>query len=235
MKIIVFIFARGGSKGLKNKNLLKINGKSLLGHSITQAKKIKFIKKIFVSTDSTKIKKEALKFGAEVPFKRPKKLATNKSPEYLSWRHAVNYLKNKMNIKPDFIVSLPTTSPLRKKQDIQKCINLAKKKNLDLVLGITKSSKNPFFNIMIKKNNKYFKFSDLLTRKFQEKKLIFRRQDAPKTYDLTTVCYVFKPSYVIRSKNMFSGKIGYVEIPKERSIDIDDVLDLKIAKLLLKK
>ena len=90
--IIALICARGGSKGIKNKNLLKIGKKSLLRISIEQAKKIKAIKKIFVSTDSKKIAREAAKYGAIVPFIRPKNLGKDTTPEILVWRHAVNFL-----------------------------------------------------------------------------------------------------------------------------------------------
>ena len=126
--IIALICARGGSKGVKNKNLSKINKKSLLQISIEHGKKIKEIKKIFVSTDSKKIAKEAKKFGAEVPFLRPKNLAKDTTPEILVWRHAINFLKNKLQINPDYIISLPVTSPLRKTSDIKLCINKITKK-----------------------------------------------------------------------------------------------------------
>ena len=132
MSTICFIFARGGSKGLKNKNLLKFRETTLLGNAIKQAKNIKKIKKIFVSTDSKMIKKEALKYKAEVPFLRPKNLSSDRSPEILSWKHAIKYLKDKLNLNPEYIVSLPTTSPLRSIKDIQKCINLEKKRKLDV-------------------------------------------------------------------------------------------------------
>jgi CMP-N-acetylneuraminic acid synthetase len=224
MDIVAFIFARGGSKGLKNKNLLKFKNKSLLGNAISHAKKSKLIKKIFVSTDSLKIKKEALKYDALVPFLRPKELASDKSPEIDSWKHAVNFLNQKLNIYPDYIVSIPTTAPLRNVFDINKCITEAIKKKLDLVITITKSQKNPYFNMLELKNNKF--------KLMKKSKNFYRRQDAPKFFDITTVCYVFKTKYIKKTNNILSGKIGYVEIPRERAIDIDNYLDYKIAKLL---
>lgn len=224
MNIVAFIFARGGSKGLKNKNLLKFRNKSLLGNAILHAKKSKLIKKIFVSTDSLKIKKEAIKYKAIVPFLRPKKLASDKSPEIDSWKHAVNFLNQKLNIYPDYIVSIPATSPLRNVADINKCITKAVNKKLDLVIAITESQKNPYFNMLELKNNK-FKMIKNITN-------FYRRQDAPKFFDITTVCYVFKTKYIKKTNDILSGKIGYVEIPRERAIDIDNYLDYKIAKFL---
>lgn len=224
MDIVAFIFARGRSKGLKNKNLLKFKNKSLLGNAILHAKKSKLIKKIFVSTDSLKIKKEALKYDALVPFLRPKELASDKSPEIDSWKHAVNFLNQKLKIYPDYIVSVPTTAPLRNVSDINKCITEAIKKKLDLVIAISKSQKNPYFNMLELKNNKF--------KLMKKSKNFYRRQDAPKFFDITTVCYVFKTKYIKKTNNILSGKIGYVEIPRERAIDIDNYLDYKIAKLL---
>lgn len=227
MNIIAFIFARGGSKGLKNKNLLKFRNRSLLGHSILQAKRSKLIKKVFVSTDNLKIKKEAIKYQALVPFLRPKNLSGDKSPEINSWKHAVNYLNNKLNIFPDYIVSVPTTSPLRNISDINKCIREAINKKLDLVTAITKSQKNPYFNMLEMKKKKF--------KIIKKNKNFYRRQDAPKCFDMTTACYVFNPEYIKRTNNIFSGKIGYIEIPRERAIDIDDNFDYRIATLLSKK
>jgi N-acylneuraminate cytidylyltransferase len=228
MKVVAFIFARGNSKGIKNKNLVKINGKSLLERAILVAKKSKYISDVYVSTDSKKILNLSKKLKIITPFIRPKKLSTDSSPEILAWKHAVHYLYLN-NIKTDYIVSIPTTSPLRTSKDVDRCINKAINTNVDILFAVTPSSKNPFFNmIKINKNNSI----ELLMK---PKKLIYNRQSAPKVFDLTTVCYVFKTNYIRNTNNIFSGKTGYVVIPKERALDIDSYYDLKIAKKLIKK
>ena len=227
MNFIGVIFARGNSKGIKNKNLLKFKNISLVEHAVRQAKKIKILKQVYISSDSKKIIKAAKKQKAIVPFIRPRKISNDKSPEILAWRHFVEYLISK-NISVDYIVSIPTTSPLRKLSDIQNCINLAKKKKYDFIYTITKSSKNPYFNSIGKIKKKF----SLLKWK---NKNFFRRQDAPKFYDITTVCYVFKPKFVLKNLDMFSGKVGFVEIPKNRAIDVDDKFDYKLVRLLTKK
>lgn len=223
MKIVALICARGNSLGLKNKNLLKFKKTTLLGNSIRQAFRSKYIQRVVVSTNNEKIMKEAKKNNAEVPFIRPKKLSEKNSPEIDVWRHAIKFLNNKKDI--DFIVSVPTTAPLRKVADIDKCITKAIRNKLDIVFTGTTSSKNPFFNIVKFKNKKLYLAS-------KSNKKIFRRQDAPKCFDLTTACYVFKPEYIMRVKNLFSGKTGIVIIPKERATDIDDIIDYKIARFL---
>jgi CMP-N-acetylneuraminic acid synthetase len=221
MKVLALICARGNSKGIKKKNLLKFNNTTLIGHAIKQALQSKYIDDVVVSTDSSIIAREAKKNGAHVPFMRPAKLATDKSPEIDSWKHAVRYLnaENKYN----FVVSVPTTSPLRKVSDIDKCINKAIKEDLDIVFSLNKSSKNPYFNMVIIKNRK-------LRFLFNNTKRYKRRQDAPIFHDITTICYVFKPGYIFNQKDLFKGKVGYVIFPKERAIDIDDKIDYKIAK-----
>jgi len=229
MKIICFIFARGNSSGLKNKNLLKFNNMSLIEHTIKQAQKIKRIDKIYISTDSQKIINNIKKTGIEIPFKRPKKLATNRSPEILSWKHAINHLKNKMDIKPDYIISLPVTSPLRSASDIQKCIDLASKKTFDFIFTVNKSNRNPYFN-MIKINKKNNNVSIVC-----KIKKIFRRQDAPECFDMNNACFVFKPNYVLKNKNLLKGKVGTIVMPKHRSLDIDNKYDYNLSKLLFKK
>ena len=226
MKIVALICARGNSQGLKNKNLLKYKNTTLIGNSIKQAFRSKYIQRVVVSTDSKKIMKEAKKNNAEVPFIRPKKLSKNNSPEIDVWRHAIKFLNNNKDI--DLFVSVPTTAPLRKVEDIDRCITKAIRENLDIVFTGTMSSKNPFFNIVKLKKKKLYLAS-------KSNKKIFRRQDAPKCFDLTTACYVFKPKYIMRIKNFLSGKTGIVIIPKERAIDIDDIIDYKIVRFLSNK
>ena len=111
MKTYAFIFARGGSKGLKGKNIKKLCDKPLLAHSIDIAKSIDEISKVFVSTEDEDIQKVATEYGANVII-RPKVLATDTSPEIDSWKHAINYLTD-LGDSFDRFISLPTTSPLR--------------------------------------------------------------------------------------------------------------------------
>lgn len=223
-KIIGIICARGGSQGLKNKNILPFKKTTLLGNAINHAKKSKYIHKVIVSTDSKKIAKEALKHGAEVPFLRPKSISTNKSPELLAWLHIIDFLKKK-NSLPDYLVSIPATSPLRQPSDIDRAVKKIIKEKLNFVFSATKSSKNPFFNIIKVFNSK-------ISIACKPKKNIFRRQDAPNCYDICTIVFVFKPSFIKNKKNLFKGKIGFIEIPKSRSIDIDDIQDYEISKFL---
>ena len=170
---IAFIFARGGSKGLKDKNILQIGDKPLIAHSIDLSKKIKEIDKIFVSTDSDKIANIGEKYGAQI-IERPKELALDNSPEWLSWQHAINFLIINTALSKKFL-SLPPTAPLRSIIDVQKCLDALKGK-VDIVTTMTESHRNPWFNMVTysEKNN------DISL--INKNDLIKRRQDAPKMF-----------------------------------------------------
>ena len=146
MKIYSFTFARGGSKGIKNKNLVRFKNKTLISWAIKDCLKSKLITKSFISTDSYKIANEAKKAGAIVPFMRPKKLSTNLSPEYLSWKHAIKFLK-KHNDLPDIFLSVPCTSPLRTSKDLDKMISIFIKKKPNLLVAVSESDRSPYFNM----------------------------------------------------------------------------------------
>lgn len=222
--IFCFIFARGGSKGIKKKNLVKLNGKPLLYYSINIAKKIKGIKKIFVSTDDKAIAKYAEKNNVNVII-RPKKLSQDNSSEIDAWKHAIKHLIKK-NFFFNTFLSLPTTSPLRNKVDVLRSLKMLKNKT-DIVLTGVKSKRNPWFNMAVKKKNGFYKIVNSGKKKF------FNRQEAPNTIDLTTVAYAANVSYILKAKSYFDGNVKINLIPSKRAIDIDDKNDLDYAKFLL--
>ena len=219
-KIFCFIFARGGSQRIPNKNLKKINNKSLLEITINLAKKVNKIDKIFVSSDSKKILNIARKNNTQI-IKRPKFLCNSKSNEFESWKHAIQSLKKK-KINFDYFLSLPTTSPLRNKKDIMSLIKKFSNSKYDLLLCVTKTNRFPHYNMVTKKKNTIQPI--LKNAKGLKKDNIL---------DLTTVGYITSPKFVMKSNGIFDGKVGYIKIPRERAIDIDDFYDLKVARYLL--
>jgi N-acylneuraminate cytidylyltransferase len=148
MSNVAFIFARGGSKGLPNKNVLDFFGKPLIAWSIEQALAVKRIDRLIVSTDSQQIAKIARNYGAEVPFIRPAELATDMSSEILSWKHGLNYLKETTGEYPEVFLSIPSTAPLRLSSDIDLCLDEFLSSNPDIVVTVTDSHRNPYFNIL---------------------------------------------------------------------------------------
>lgn len=226
-EFVAIIFARGGSKGLPNKNILPFAGKPLISWSIEQAIRSNLFKRIIVSTDSEEIADVARAAGAEIPFMRPLEFAQDNSSEWSAWCHAIEFLFSDNGILPKGIVSLPATAPLRNIDDIKKCIHKFENTHSDIVLTYTEGKRNPYFNMVKINNNGYLEIA------VANNKEIPRRQDAPLLYDLTTVAYVLKPNFILNNNFLFSGNVQGVFIPEERAIDIDTELDFKLAEFLM--
>jgi N-acylneuraminate cytidylyltransferase len=226
MKAVAFIFARGGSKGLPGKNIRPLAGKPLIAWSIEHARSVERIERIIVSTDSQEIAKVARKYGAEVPFIRPENLSSDTSSEWLAWRHALNYIFETEGSMPDVMISVPATAPLRIPLDIENCLDEFEKGDLDVVITVTDAQRNPYFN-MVKENN-----DGTVSLVMQPQSKVTRRQDAPILYDIATVAYVASPDFVMAHQSIFEGRVRSVHVPIERAIDIDTMIDFKIAEIL---
>ena len=229
MNIVALICARGGSKGIPNKNIKLLGGKPLIVRSINQAKELKEINRVIVSTDSKEIANIAIDAGAEVPFIRPLKLGEDNVPEWLVWRHALESIKKKGDNFPDILIVIPVTAPLRIVDDLKNCLIEYQKGDADIIITVTDCHRNPYFN-MVKINEE-----GVASLVIPPEKNITRRQEAPDIYDVTTVAYVTTPKFILEKDNIFSGKVRHVHVPIERALDIDTPLDLKIAELLLSK
>lgn len=227
---VAFIFARGGSKGLPGKNLMELGGKPLIAHSIESGLSTPNIDRVIVSTDDDAIAQVAKNYGAEVPFLRPPELAQDDTPEWLAWRHAVNHVNTTSPDTPvGTFVSLPCTSPLRATEDILACLARFDRGDVDAVITIREAERSPYFNMV------YVTEDNLAELVIQPEQTLFRRQDVPEVFDVTTVAYVCHPDFIMREDSLFNGKVGAVTIPRERAIDIDTQLDFDIADCLLKR
>ncbi|ATG76498.1 acylneuraminate cytidylyltransferase family protein [Pseudoalteromonas sp. 1_2015MBL_MicDiv] len=227
MKNFAFIFARGGSKGLPGKNIRPLLGKPLIEYSIDIAKSSTSIDKVFVSTDDNEIAKIAADAGVEVIF-RPNELATDKSPEWLAWRHAIEHVKQ-LHGEFDNFISLPATSPLRSLDDVETAILKRVETKADICISVVEASRSPFFNMVKQSKNGFFELVN------KPESSVERRQDAPKVYDITTVVYAASPSFIMSNYGLFSGNVTSIEVPKERAVDIDDIYDFLLAEAILKK
>ena len=225
MNTVAFIFARGGSNGLPDKNIKLFSGKPLIAHTIINAIESKIFSDIVVSTDNQEIAKISKKYGANVPFIRPSNLADDTSKELLSWKHAIQNYTNDI----DCFVSLPCTSPLRNYQTVDKMINYYKTNTFDLVLGVTRSNHSPNFNMVVKNQEGIVNIIN------KTNKEINRRQDAEKCYMITTYAYITSIDYIKNCSDLFTGKVGGFEIAKNESIDIDDEQDFDIASYIYNK
>jgi N-acylneuraminate cytidylyltransferase len=226
LKTIAFVFARGGSKGLPGKNIKPLNGKPLLQYSIDTAKKVSDIDDVFVSTDCDSIAEVALACGAKV-IKRPEELATDTSPEWLSWRHAIDYVTEHYGAFDRF-VSLPATSPLRNESDVISALNKLNSSDADICISISPANRSPYFN-MVK-----LAADESVEIVIKPEGAVSRRQDAPEVYDITTVVYATSVSFVQEQSSIFSGKVVATIVPKIRAVDIDDIFDFMFAESILK-
>ncbi|WP_168416797.1 acylneuraminate cytidylyltransferase family protein [Acinetobacter indicus] len=226
MRNFAFIFARGGSKGLPGKNIKPLAGKPLLQYSIDTALASDLIEQVFVSTDDQAIAQVAIEGGA-ILIERPVELATDQSPEWLSWRHAVEWATEHYGSFDGF-VSLPATSPLRSQEDVEAAILKRQAETVDICIAVTPASRSPYFN-MVKYNEAGF--VELVNQPEGE---VSRRQDAPKVFDITTVVYATTPEFVLNNYGLFSGKVASIEVPKARAVDIDDIYDFRLAEAIIK-
>ena len=214
-KIIAIIPARSGSKRLLNKNIKIFNGRPLLYWSIAAAKKVKIIDKIYVSTDSLKIKKIAMKYGAFVPFLRAKKYATDKSP---SEELILHLLKN-LNYQVDYVILLQPTSPLRNYKDVESSLKYMIKKRLNSLVSVTylRDFKLNLFENSLKKIK------------------ILNSKNIKGFKHINGSIYILKVSNFLIKKKIINSSTKFFETKGNESIDIDTKLDFEIAKILSKK
>lgn len=221
-KILAIIPARGGSKGLRNKNLRKLNSESLVGHSIKFAKQIKMIDLIIVSSDSKKINEESRKYGLKHYFTRPKNISGDRVSDYRVLRNALINIEKIKKEKFDVIIMLQPTSPLRKVHDIKNAIKKCIDRNFDCVWTVSKVEKkyHPLKQLLIKKKNiKLYNAGGTN---------IIARQQLIDTYYRNGAAYVYTRNCILKKRNFYPSNMGYV-ISRSDQISIDNIQDLKIV------
>lgn len=228
--VIAVVCARGGSKGFPGKNIRLFNGKPLVVHTIEQAKKFSYADRIVVSTDDAEIKSVAEKCGVEVPFLRPKELATDEISVIPAIIHAVQTAEDYWKEKYDIVVNLGPTCPLRTVEDIKLTIKiLMDTPNTDAVFSVSKSHDNPYFDMVEMDSRGYINISK------RSKKSIARRQDAPEVYAMNGSIYSIWKRVLLKKKSFFTAKTRVYVMPRERSVDIDSNFDFELAEFLMKR
>lgn len=227
MRTVALVCARGGSKGVPGKNLRLLGGRPLITWAIDHAKAVERVERVIVSTDSEDIAEVARQAGAEVPFLRPAELAQDNSPEWLVWRHALDFVKGDAGAYPEGLLVVPATAPLRVATDLEQCLDEYEKGGVDVVVTVTDAHRSPYFNmVQVSKDG-------AVGLVIPPASAIVRRQDVPVVYDMTTVAYVARPEFVMTRNGIFEGRVRSVHVPLERAIDIDTALDFKIAECLM--
>ncbi len=227
-KILVIIPARGGSKRLPGKNIKPINGSPLISYAITAAKKSKYPDKIAVSTDDLKIAAVARKYGAEVPFLRPPELASDTASTLSVIQHAVNYFEKNEKFKPTIVVLIQPTNPLITSLDIDGTIEKMVEAKTKSCFSGTEISQRPEW--MYRINSK--KPALFIKGKGTEK----RSQDLPRLAIINGTVYATEYDTLMKRGLIQDNKsVGIYLMPKERSVDIDELFDFELAKFLLQK
>lgn len=225
-KILAIIPARGGSKGIPYKNIMNINGKPLIAYSIEGAKQSKYVDYILVSTDDNKIKEVSLQYGANVPFLRPEEISNDTAKSIDVVIHGINYLKESGE-EFDYVVLLQPTSPLRTCKDIDEAIEILIKSEEESLVSVCEVDENPVLMRIIKDNS----LQEIMN--FDGDNL--RRQDLPTVYIFNGALYINKVSMLLKDKAFVNKKTLPYIMEKEKSIDIDNKIDAKLAELILKE
>lgn len=223
-KILAFIPARGGSKGLPGKNIRMLSGKPLIAWTIAQAKSSKYVDKTIVSTDDKKIADISRAFGAQVPFLRPKALATDNAKVIDALLHTLQWLKDNHEWY-DMLVLLQPTSPLRRTEDIDKSIELLFSKNAKAIISVSEVEHHPLWVNSLPENG--------CMKNFIKKQYTHtNRQDLAVFYKINGAVYAAFSDYLVKQKSFFGSKSFAYVMPKENSIDIDTNIDFKFAAFL---
>ena len=221
MKILYLIPARGGSKGLPNKNIRKLNGKPLINYSIDFARHFAKDENICLSTDSDEIIACAKSNNLKVSFKRPEHLSNDTASTYDVILHAINFYETK-GLFFDTVVLLQPTTPFRSREDLSAILRKWND-NIDLIVSVKESHDSPYFNLFEEDVNNYLIKS--------KSSLFTRRQDCPKVYAINGSIYLYNVSSLKNSEpSNFKYIKKYLMKNPFHSIDIDNYFDWLVAE-----
>ena len=228
-RILAIVPARGGSKGLPRKNIKPLAKKPLIAWTINEARKSKYIDRLIVSTDDKEIAEISRKYGAEVPFLRPRELAADNSKSIDVILHALEWLENKRVEIYDLVILLQPTSPLRISKDINNALKLLfSKKEARVIVSVCKAEQPSHWTGTLPANGCMKDFSKDGIRNMS-------RQELPTFYRLNGAIYLAYRDYLKEQKSFFGNKTFAYVMPVERSVDIDNEMDFKLAEILKKE
>jgi len=219
--VLAVIPARGGSKGLPGKNIRSLAGKPLVAWTIEAAKSSKFIDRVVLSSDDDAIMQVALEWGCDVPFTRDAELATDEAT-------SVDVLLDALRRVPgyDWVVLLQPTSPLRTALDIDNCLRESIESQSRVGLSVCEAPKSPYWM--------YRRSADgRLHSLFESTDLVTRRQALPIVHQLNGAVYVAESQWLVQNRTFLTPETYAYVMPKSRSVDVDDELDLLYAGQLI--
>jgi CMP-N,N'-diacetyllegionaminic acid synthase len=231
--ILAIIPARGGSKGLPNKNILPLNGHPLIAYSIAAGIKTPEITRVICSTDSEEIANIALKYGAEIPLLRPSVLAEDHSNDFETFFHMLNWLEDNEGYIPDYVVQLRPTSPIRHIEDIRNAIkSIASNIEIDSVRAVSEPNTTPYKMWTMKKDGYLL---PLLKLSKNPEPYNSARQVLPEIWAQTGSIEVIRRSTIIKKHSMTGDKIYSQKVSTNTYVDIDTLNDILLAEIVMNK
>jgi len=225
-KIVGLITARGGSKSIPRKNVALVGGKPLIAWTIESALHSSRLNRVIVSTDDEEIAEVSKQWGAEIPFLRPAELAQDNSPHIPVLVHAIEWLESHGEDRPDYVLLLQPTSPLRSSKDIDNAIKLLLDKDADSVVSVCKAFSHPYFTKSLT--------ADGCLEDFMPKpEGYLHRQVLPPVYVENGAIYLVRCDVLLEKKIFYTKRSYAYVMPQERSLDIDNPWDLYLSNLIL--
>lgn len=234
MEVLAIIQARGGSKSVPRKNIKLFAGKPLLAWTIEAAKQAGSVTRVIVSTEDEEIASIARQYGAEVPFMRPLELASDQAKSIGLLIHALEWLKENEGYEPDLVVQLKPTNPLRRSEHIDSAVGkFIANPGYDSLMTVTRSPAHPLKTWAFHGDEiKPFVSEEVSGIREATKQ---PRQSLPEAYVQNSCVYVIHPKTILEKRSSMGDRVLGMELPREDSINIDDMLDLDIAELIMHK
>ena len=227
-RVLAIVPARGGSKNVPRKNLADVCGKPLVAHSIAHALASKVVERVIVSTDDDEIRRVSIEHGAEVPFLRPSALAGDDVLDLPVFEHALRFLQEKEDYRPDVVVHLRPTAPLRKPAWIDDAVKLLMSDaHADSVRSVSPPAAHPYRVFRIGASG----YLDPLMKHEHPQPFLLRRQDLPAMYYYNCVIDVTRPETIFEKKSMTGDRILPFVMSTEDAFDVDSARDLEIVRM----
>lgn len=231
MAPLITICARGGSQGVKDKNIRPLLGKPLIAYTIEAARAWGGADRIVVSTDSERIAEVAREYGAETPFLRPAELGRGEVPKMAVVRHALHEIERTSDVRYDTIIDLDVSAPLRHVEDIEQAHQLMIRRRPLTVFSVVNARKNPYYNVVEEGADGFVSVSKDLGRP------VTCRQDAPVVYDMNASIHIYRREYLLPEENWHvcsDRSLPYV-MADLTAVDIDTEDDLRYVEFLLRE
>jgi N-acylneuraminate cytidylyltransferase/CMP-N,N'-diacetyllegionaminic acid synthase len=229
MRRLCTICARGGSKGVKGKNLRPLLGRPLLAYSLQQARESGLFDLIAVSSDAEEILAAARQWGVDLTIERPAELATDTAAKLPAIRHAVEAAEGHARQRYDTLVDLDATAPLRTPEDIRSAVAMLERDGCRSLITATPARHSPYFNIVERRAD-----GSVALCKSADPPIV-RRQDAPECFDMNASIYVWRRDAFLADPRVIYDDTRLYEMPAERSVDLDSELDFALIELIMQR